>query len=74
VILRGTVYWFAYRPSPNQVKDFRDDTLTALWQGDTFQFRISGIGKVYVTGFSDDRSRYRIVSKTYLKKGEKGGS
>ena len=39
-----------------------------MWQGDTFQFRIRGVGKVYVTGFTDDRSRYRVKSKVYLHK------
>ena len=33
-----------------------------------FQFRIKDIGKVYVTGFTDDCSRHRVVSKTYLNK------
>ncbi|MEN6610323.1 MAG: hypothetical protein ABFC24_05730 [Methanoregulaceae archaeon] len=37
-----------------------------MWQGDTFQFRIRGVGKVYVTGFTDDCSRYRVKSKVYL--------
>ena len=39
-----------------------------MWQGDTFQFRIRGVGKVYVTGFTDDFSRYRVKSKVYLHK------
>jgi hypothetical protein len=38
------------------------------YQGDTFQFRIRGVGKVYVTGFTDDCSRYRVKSKVYLHK------
>ena len=37
-----------------------------MWQGDTFQFRIPGIGKVYVSGFSDDCSRNRVKSKAYV--------
>ncbi len=37
-----------------------------MWQGDTFQFRIHDVGKVYVTGFTDDCSRYRVKSKAYL--------
>lgn len=45
--------------------------MDSMWQGDTFQFRIKSVGKVYVTGFTDDRSRYRIVSKAYLHKGAK---
>ncbi len=40
-----------------------------MWQGDSFQFRISSVGKVYVTGFTDDRSRFRIASGVYLRKG-----
>jgi transposase InsO family protein len=39
-----------------------------MWQGDTFQFRIRRVGKVYVTGFTDDCSRYRVKSKAYLRK------
>ena len=39
-----------------------------MWQGYTFQFRIRGVGKVYVTGFIDDCSRYRVNSKVYLRK------
>jgi putative transposase len=39
-----------------------------MWKGDTFQFRIRGVGKVYVTGFTDDCSRYRVKSKVYLHK------
>ncbi len=35
----------------------------------TFQFRIRGFDKVYVTGFTDNCSRYRVKSKVYLNKG-----
>ena len=38
-----------------------------MWQGDTFQFRIHDVGKVYVTGFTDDCSRFRVRSKAYLR-------
>lgn len=58
------------KAKPQPGKRFQRRHVDSLWQGDTFQFRISGVGKVYVTGFTDDRSRYRIVSKTYLRKGE----
>ncbi|MFN3653745.1 MAG: hypothetical protein ACK4TO_00260 [Candidatus Nitrosotenuis sp.] len=47
---------------------FQRRNVDSLWQGDTFQFRISGTGKVYVTGFTDDRSRYRVISRAYLHK------
>jgi len=40
----------------------------SMWPGYTFQFRIRGVGKVYVTGFTDDCSRYRVKSKVYLYK------
>src|SRR5438105_1179366 len=56
-------------PKPQPSKRFQRRLVDSLWQGDTFQFRISGVGKVYVTGFTDDRSRYRIISKAYLYKG-----
>lgn len=56
------------KPKPQPVKRFQRRHVDSMWQGDTFQFRISGTGKVYVTGFTDDRSRYRIVSKAYLRK------
>ena len=39
-----------------------------MWQGDTFQSRIRGGGKVHVTGFTDDCSRYRVKSTVYLHK------
>lgn len=58
------------KAKPQPSKRFQRRHADSLWQGDTFQFRISSVGKVYVTGFTDDRSRYRIVSKTYLRKGE----
>jgi transposase InsO family protein len=55
------------RPQPS--KRFQRKHVDSMWQCDTFQFRISGTGKVYVTGFTDDCSRYRVRSKAYLKKG-----
>lgn len=59
------------KPKPQQSKRFQRRYVDSMWQGDTFQFRISGTGKVYVTGFTDDCSRYRIISKAYLHKGSK---
>ncbi len=57
------------KPQPS--KRFQRRHVDSLWQGDTFQFRIKGVGKVYVTGFTDDCSRYRIVSKAYLHKSKR---
>ncbi|MGB9003773.1 MAG: DDE-type integrase/transposase/recombinase [Nitrosotalea sp.] len=59
------------KPKPHPSKRFQRRNVDSMWQGDTFQFRISGTGKVYVTGFTDDRSRYRIISKAYLNKSRK---
>ena len=56
------------KPKPQPAKRFQRRHVDSMWQGDTFQFRISGTGKVYVTGFTDDRSRFRIMSKAYLSK------
>ena len=59
------------KPKPQPSKRFQRRHVDSMWQGDTFHFRISGVGKVYVTGFTDDRSRYRIKSKAYLHRGAK---
>ena len=49
-------------------KRFQRQHVDSMWQGDTFQFRIRGVGKVYVTGFTDDCSRYRVKSKVTFTK------
>jgi transposase InsO family protein len=59
------------KSKPQPCKRFQRKHVDSMWQGDTFQFRISGVGKVYVTGFTDDCSRYRVKSKAYLHKGAK---
>jgi len=56
------------KPKPQESKRFQRHHVDSMWQGDTFQFRIKDVGKVYVTGFTDDHSRFRIVSKVYLDK------
>ena len=58
------------KPKPQPpVKRFQRKHVDSMWQGDSFQFRISSVGKVYVTGFTDDCSRYRVKSGAYLHKG-----
>ena len=59
------------KPKPQPCKRFQRKHVDSMWQGDTFQFRIKGSGKVYVTGFTDDCSRYRVKSKVYKNKGAK---
>jgi len=59
------------KAKPQPCKRFQRMHVDSLWQGDTFQFRIRGVGKVYLTGFLDDRSRYRVASEAYLHKGSK---
>jgi putative transposase len=56
------------KAKPQPSKRFQRHHVDSMWQGDTFQFRISGVGKVYVTGFTDDRSRFRVWSGAYLSK------
>lgn len=58
------------KAKPQPCKRFARHHVDSMWQGDTFQFRIRDVGKVYVTGFIDDCSRYRIISKVYLHKGK----
>jgi len=57
------------KTKPQPSKRFQRRHVDSMWQGDTFQFRIRGVGKVYLTGFIDDRSRYRVSSGAYLHKG-----
>jgi transposase InsO family protein len=57
------------KPKPQPSKRFQRRHVDSMWQGDTFQFRIKGAGRAYVTGFTDDRSRYRVLSGAYLHKG-----
>jgi len=59
---------FRIKAKPQPCKRFQRKHVNSMWQGDTFQFRIHDVGKVYVTGFTDDCSRFRIRSKTYLDK------
>lgn len=59
------------KPKPQPCKRFQRKHVDSMWQGDTFQFRIHDVGKVYVTGFTDDCSRYRVKSKVYLHKSKK---
>ena len=58
------------KPKPQPSRRFQRYHVDSMWQGDTFQFRIRGVGKVYVTGFTDDCSRYRVRSKVYLRMGK----
>jgi transposase InsO family protein len=59
------------KAKPQPSKRFQRKHVDSMWQGDSFQFRIKGVGKVYVTGFIDDRSRYRVASGAYLHKSAK---
>jgi transposase InsO family protein len=65
---RGLLIRIKAKPQP--CKRFQRKHVDSMWQGDTFQFRIRNVGKVYVTGFTDDCSRYRVRSKAYLRKGK----
>jgi putative transposase len=59
------------KAKPQPSKRFQRKHVDSMWQGDTFEFRIADVGKVYVTGFTDDRSRFRVRSGAYLHKGAK---
>jgi transposase InsO family protein len=54
--------------TPTRWKRFQHRHVDSMWQGDTFQFRIRGVGKVYITGFTDVCSRYRVKNNVYLHK------
>ena len=55
------------KPQPKP-KKFRRKHVDSMWQGDTFHLRISCVGRVYVTGFLDDCSNYRVFSGVYLRR------
>jgi transposase len=59
------------KAKPQPSKRFQRKHVDSMWQGDTFEFRVADVGKVYVTGFTDDRSRFRVRSGAYLHKGAK---
>lgn len=69
-ILKKNGLLFRIKAKPQPCKRFQRKHVDSMWQGDTFQFRIHDVGKVYVTGFTDDCSRYRVRSKAYLRKGK----
>lgn len=53
------------KAKPQPSKRFQRRYVDSMWQGDSFQFRITNVGKVYVIGFIDDRSRFRVASGAY---------
>lgn len=67
-IIKDSGLLIRIKAKPQPYKRFARYHVDSLWQGDSFQFRIHDVGKVYVTGFTDDCSRFRIVSKAYLHK------
>jgi putative transposase len=59
------------KAKPQPSKRFQRKHVDSMWQGDSYEFRIANVGRVYVTGFTDDRSRFRIRSGAYLHKSAK---
>lgn len=59
------------KPKSQPCKRFQRKHVDSMWQCDTFEFRIRNTGRIYVTGFTDDCSRYRVKSKAYLNKSAK---
>jgi transposase InsO family protein len=53
---------------PTPFKRFQRRYIDSLWQMDTYSFRIAGVkGKVYVVTILDDRSRYLVMARAYLR-------
>ena len=55
------------RKKPQAYRRFQRHHVDSLWQMDAYEFRIAGVGKVYVFTVLDDRSRYLVVAKAYLR-------
>ena len=54
------------KPKPS--KRFQRYHVDSLWQMDVYEFRIAGVGKVYVVTILDDRSRYLVMARAYRRK------
>jgi putative transposase len=53
---------------PTPFKRFQRRHVDSLWQGDVYKFRITGVrGHVYVHTVLDDRSRYLVMARAYLR-------
>jgi transposase len=61
---------FMVRPvkKPTPFKRFQRRHVDSLWQVDVYKFRIAGVrGHVYVHTILDDRSRYLVMARAYLR-------
>jgi transposase InsO family protein len=54
------------KPKPQPCKRFQRKHVDSLWQGDIFEFRIRGVGKIYVFDWLDDCSRH-VHASAYLR-------
>jgi putative transposase len=70
-VIKRHVMLIRIKAKPQPSKRFQRYHVDSMWQGDSFEFRIADVGRVYVTGFTDDRSRYRVRSGAYLDKSAK---
>ena len=53
---------------PKPFKRFQRHHVDSLWQVDVYKFRIAGVrGHVYVHTVLDDRSRYLVMARAYLR-------
>ena len=53
------------RKKPKPYRRFQRHRVDSLWQMDVYEFRIAGVGKVYVVAILDDRSRYLVMARAY---------
>ena len=50
---------------PKPFKRFQRHHVDSLWQMDVYEFRIAGVGKVFVHTILDDRSRFLVMARAY---------
>lgn len=53
------------KPKNTHLKRFERKHANSLWQFDVFEFRIKGIGRVYLFAIIDDYSRYCVACKLF---------
>jgi len=56
------------KPKNSHTKRFERKHANSLWQFDVFEFRIKGIGKVYLFAIIDDYSRYCVACELFRDK------
>jgi len=67
-VLKRNGLMIRIKAKPQPCKRFARKHVDSLWQMDCFEFRIRGVGRVFVFDAIDDCSRYIVEAKAFLNK------